>query len=146
MLRGIVTAMLRSSDDVAQLRALVFCRECRVAEAGVTLVDIHDTRLSATFPASFHELWLYVSFEVSRPGAVDLELQVTLPSQQQETVATSTVTVDDGRVVISPVDLSEFEFPTLGRYRFSLYAAGALLGSSALSIELLPSPLRRGTN
>ena len=132
--------------DPAQLRALVFCRECRVAEAGVTLVDIHDTRLSASFPASFPELWLYVCFEASRPGPVHLELQVTLPSQQQATLATSTVTVGEGRVVISPVDLSQFEFPALGRYDFSLYADGTLVGRSALSIELLPTPLSRGTN
>lgn len=138
--------MTRPSADVAQLRALVFCRECRVAEAGVTLVDIHDTRLSASFPARFPELWLYVSFEAARPGAVHLELQLALPAQQRQTVATSTVNVGESRVVISPVDLRELEFPTLGRYCFSLYADGALVGSSALSIEVLPSPLRVGSN
>lgn len=132
--------------DRVQLRALVFCRECRIAETGVTLVDIHDTRLSASFPATFPELWLYVSFEAPRPGVTDLELQVTLPSQESEPVASSTVTVGEGRVVISPLDLSHFEFPALGRYGFSLYADGVLIGSSALSIELLPSPLHREAN
>ncbi len=138
--------MTRPHSDYSQLRAMVFCRECRVAETGVTLVDIHDTRLSSTFPASFPELWLYVSFEAPRPGPVRLELQVTLPSHQTETVATSTVTVGDGCVVISPLDLSEFEFPALGRYSFGLYADGTLLGSSALSIELVPSPLHLASN
>lgn len=124
----------------------MFCRECRIAETGVTLVDIHDTRLTASFPATFPGLWLYVSFEAPRPGLTNLELQVTLPSQQSETVATSAVAVGEGRVVISPLDLSQFEFPVLGRYGFSLYADGLLVGSSALSIELLPTPLRRDPN
>lgn len=138
--------MIRPAADLSQLRALVFCRECRVAEAGVTLVDIHDTRLSASFPATFPELWLYVSFEAPQAGTVYLELQVLLPSQERMVVATSTVTVGESRVVISPLDLSKFQFPGVGRYSFALYADGQLLGRSALNIELLPTALRMATN
>ena len=130
----------------SQLRALVFCRDCRVADSGVTLLDIHDTRLSETFPATFPELWLYVSFETSRPGTVSLELQMMSPAEDRATIATSVVDVGQTRVVISPIDMSQFEFGSPGRYRFALYADGVLVGSSALNVELSPNPYRVGPN
>lgn len=139
--------MDRPRVDFSQLRALVFCRDCRVADSGVTLVDIHDTRLSETFPATFPELWLYVSFETSRPGTLSLELQMTSPSNDRAaTIATSVVDVGETRVVISPIDMSQFEFPGPGRYAFTLYADGVLVGCSALTVEDLPSPFRVGPN
>ena len=130
----------------SQLRALVFCRDCRVADSGVTLLDIHDTRLSETFPATFPELWLYVSFETSRPGTVSLELQMMSPAEDRATIATSVVDVGQTRVVISPIDMSQFEFGSPRRYRFALYADGVLVGSSALNVELSPNPYRVGPN
>jgi hypothetical protein len=132
-------ATMRPNVDFSRLRALLFCREVQNKSSGVTLVDIHDTRLATTFPATFPELCLYLSFEVSRQQPVELELRVHLPDGSVHTVATSTMTPDESRLILSPIDLHTYEFLVPGQHSFAIYADGTLIGASTLTIEAVAS-------
>jgi uncharacterized protein DUF6941 len=127
-----------SNVDFSQLRAFLFCRGVQQKKTGITLVDIHDTRLTSTFPAAFPELWIYLSFETSRQEEVALELKVRLPNGDMDTVATSSVAPDASRVILAPIDLQQFEFIMPGRHSFAVYADDVLVGCSALTIEAIP--------
>src|SRR3974390_1064821 len=95
-------AALPPNVDYAMLRPLVFCREVVTKDTGVTLVDVHDTRIASRYPARYPDLVLYASFETMRTEPVSVELRSRAPSGHTDMVASAVFEPDEWRVVLAP--------------------------------------------
>lgn len=127
--------------DFSQLRAFLFCRRVDPSPVGMTLVDVHDTRFAATFPATFSDLLVYVSFEAMQAGALQCAILWRAPGEEQGNLLTESVlsVEDPPDVARASIPLSGLSFDRPGRYSFALYVQGALIGASALTIGQAPA-------
>lgn len=123
--------------DVAQLRALLFCRGISDVQTAPTLYGVHDVRFAEEFPAKCPGLRLYASFETLRRDRIEYELVVRSPVARRQRIVYSGVTEEGrSRVVTFVVDLGNFDFEAAGRYAFALYASGILVGTSTLTLAV----------
>lgn len=138
---------MRPIVDYSQLRALLFCREVLEKDSGITLVDVHDTRFSPTFPACFDELTLFISFEALRAEPIHLDLYVTLPdATERQLVASLDTQVDETLVVIKTLPMAPVEFVRPGTYNFGLYVNQVLIGSTRIEVVYPPSLAGHGVH
>jgi hypothetical protein len=102
-----------------------------------------EERLSASFPVTYDDLFLYICFETLRSERIHLDLYVRLPGSADRTlVADLDTDVDVSRVVIRPVPMVSFAFERPGTYNFGLYVNEALIGSTRLRRKAKSLPVR----
>lgn len=127
-----------SPVDSSQLRVFAFCREVR-RTTDLDLIGIHDTRFSLKFPTQFkEELVLAVVFEGPPGVPLHIEIQVqTEGGAPAHVIAADAAAGPDG-VFVSSITFDFFVFQKPGQYRFALYVAGTLVGTTSLTVEQPP--------
>lgn len=125
---------------MARLDALLLCDSAaRDAQTGKwTLSGVFDAVWAAQFPAIHASLDVY--FRLRTAGSPPVELRCRTPSDSVAVLAAVTVTPSPRGLVEGVVRVVRLEFAVPGEYRFELYADGAMVGETGLTVAQLPTP------